>query len=335
MTGSSPLRRRKQPNTRLLMISAVLGALLVLVVSAVLNWPMTTSGGGGSSTGGSGQQGPAAAPAPVYEARPGSCLNWTTADAADLGPVACEQPHLFEVTGRADLSQQFGDDAPYPDTATWQRIKQQRCTQVSQRFLSDRLDPNGRFAVGAFTPSSEGWFEGDRVLHCGLQQPGPSGALYPIVGPVATQDQSDTYDVGRCLGINGVDVWDPVDCGQPHSVEITGTVNLGDQFPGGYPAEGDQDGFLADRCRDLTAEFAGSPDATQDKGLIGYWDTLSQESWNAGSRTVNCKVSAQLPDGSGLAPVTGSIQGEVQVGDAPAPENRVPVEPGVPATGER
>ena len=331
--ASSTQHRRTRPNTRLLMVSAVFGALLVLVISAVLNWPMTRQSGSG--VGGPGRQGAAPAPAAVYDARPGTCLNWTTADATDLGQVPCDAPHLFEVTGRADLSAQYDEDARFPDTKTWQRLKQERCTRVSERFLSGRFDQKGRFAVGAFTPSSEGWADGDRILHCGLQQPGPSGRLYRITGPVATQDQSNTYEVGRCLGINGVNVWDPVDCAEQHSVEITGVVNLGEQFPGGYPPEAQQDGFLADRCRQLTGEYAGGPDVATDKGLISYWDTLAQESWNAGSRLVNCKVSAQLPDGSALAPVTGSVTGDVQVGTEPAPENLVPVEPGVPATGER
>ena len=44
-----------------------------------------------------------------------------------------------------------------------------------------------------------------------------------------------------------------------------------------------------------------------------------QESWDAGSTLVNCKVAAKLPDGSGLAPVTGSLKvAPGSVGDAPA-----------------
>ncbi|MFB9566651.1 septum formation family protein [Saccharopolyspora hordei] len=303
-----------KPNTRLVMICAVLGALLVLVVSALLNWPGDGAGGGGSDR-------PGSSPAPrvVFTAPPGSCLHWTEPDAADIRKVTCSEPHLFEVTGTADLRPQFGEDAPFPRTEQWQQIKQERCVEVSTSFLSGRFDPNGRFSVGAFTPSEDGWADGDRTLHCGLQQPGPSGRLYPMTGSASTVDQSNVYPEGRCLGINGTAVWDPVDCTKPHSVEITGVVDLSEQFPGGYPAEGDQDGFLATRCAELTDRYAGGPTVAKDKGLVTYWDTLAQESWDAGSRTVNCKVSAQLPDGSGLAPVTGSVKGEVRVGKEPAP----------------
>ncbi|WP_229680008.1 septum formation family protein [Saccharopolyspora thermophila] len=311
------------------MISAALGALVILVIS-VLTWPSRNSG-----VGGSGRVGSAPAPQVVFDAPAGTCLNWTEPDATDISQVTCAEPHLFEVTGKTDLRAEFGDGAPFPNTEQWQQLKQQRCIDVSRQFLANRFDPYGRFSVGAFTPSEEGWEAGDRTLHCGLQQPGPSGKLYRTTGSAASVDQSNTYEVGRCLGINGTAVWDPVSCDQPHAVEITGLVDLGEQFPGGYPPEPDQDGFLATRCADLTAQYAGAPTAARDKGLVTYWDTLAQESWDAGSRKVNCKVSAQLPDGSGLAPVTGSVKGQVTVGREPAPQVTSPEQPGVPATEPR
>ncbi|MDA3630927.1 septum formation family protein [Saccharopolyspora oryzae] len=323
-----PSPSRNKPNTRLVMICAVIGALLVLVVSALLNWPT------GTRSAGPDQQGSSPAPKVVFSAPPGSCLSWAEADASDIRQVTCDEPHLFEVTGTADLRPQFDDKAPFPGTEQWQQIKQERCVEVSTGFLSGRFDPNGRFSVGAFTPSEEGWADGDRTLHCGLQQPGPSGKLYPIKGSASTTDQSNIYSEGRCLGINGTAVWDPVDCAKPHAVEITGVVNLGEEFPGGWPAEKDQDPFLFTRCGELTGRFAGDPNAAKDKGLVIYWDTLSEESWNAGSRQVNCKVSAQLPDGSGLAPVTGSIKGDVRVGKEPAPQIAAG-QPGAPATEPR
>lgn len=332
-TEPAPNRsRRKKPNTRLVMISAAIGAMLVLVISAVLNWPTGANGPGG---GGRGTNGASPASPPVFEAQAGACLNWTKADAADISQVRCDQPHLFEVTGRADLRATFGPGVPFPSNEQWQQLKQEHCTEVSSNFLSGRLDPNGRFSVGAFTPSEAGWKSGDRALHCGLQQPGPSGKLYRFSKSIGKLDQSDTYEVGRCLGINGTAVWDPVDCAQQHSVEITGLVDLGEQFPSGFPEEAAQDEFLATRCAELTARYAGSPTAVTDKGLVSYWDTLPPESWNAGSRQVNCKVSAQLPDGSGLAPVTGSVKGEVEVGEEPAPEDTATISPGVPATEPR
>lgn len=317
------------------MLSAAVGAIVVLLVSIALNWP-TTQRTSSSVVGGSTQQdGAASAPIQSFDSSPGSCLDWTKPDATDIRKVPCEQPHLFEVTGKADLESQFDSDAPYPRPQQWQALKQKHCSVVSGRYLAGRFDPAGRFSVGAFTPSNDGWLDGDRTVHCGLQQPGPSGKLYRMTGHISTLDQSNVYTTGRCLGINGKAVWDPVDCAEQHSVEITGEVNLGEQFPNGYPAETEQDNFLAIRCAEITARYAGSPTAASDKGLITYWDTLTAESWHAGSRMVNCKVSAQLPDGSALAPVTGSVTGPVTIAPGPAAENLVPIEPGVPATGER
>lgn len=330
---SEPQPGRRRSGVRLALISGAVCALAVLTISALLlNW---RTPGEGPGIGASGKRGAAPAPAAVAAASAGTCLDWRAPDAADIHPVPCDQPHLFEITGRANLRQNFTSSAPFPGTEQWQQLKQQHCVQVSSRYLGGRLDPNGRFSVGAFTPSVQGWRSGDRRLHCGLQQPGPSGTLYRFTGRVADLDQSDTYPVGRCLGINGQTVADPVpDCSGRHSVEITGLVNLGERFRD-FPPSADQDDFLSERCAELTARYAGSPTAATDKGLIAYWDTLSRDSWDAGSRRVNCKVSAQLPDGSGLAPVFGSVRGTVRVERAPAPEDAAPKEPGVPATGER
>ena len=313
------------------MIMAAVGALVLLIISVALNWPV----GGGSGIGSSGKEGSAPAPQQVFDASPGACLDWTEPDAADIHPVACREPHLFEVTGKTDLSAEFDDPAPFPDTAQWQRLKRERCGEVSARFLDGRLDPRGRFTVGAFTPSEQGWSSGDRTLHCGLQQPAPSGQLHRTTGNVALVDQSNIYPTGRCLGIDGTSIWDSTDCARPHSAEITGVVDLGQRFPGGFPPEAEQDAFLSARCAEITGEYAGSPTAAHDKGLTTYWDTLGQQGWDAGSRRVNCKVSSQLPDGSGFAPVTGSVTGEVRVSSTPAPSHSDPGEQGIPVPGDR
>lgn len=324
---------RRRPRARLaLLIAAVAGAVVILAIGTIPNGPV---GGQGTGIGASGRVGAAPAPLAVAMASPGTCLDWQAPDAADIHQVTCVLPHLFELTGRANLGPDFTGTAPFPDTEQWQQLKQQRCAEVTTQYLGGRLDPEGRFAVGAFTPSERGWRSGDRTLHCGLQQPGRSGRLYRFAGRVVDQDQSDTYPVGRCLGIHEQAVGDPVpDCARRHSVEITGLVDLGERFRD-YPLAADQEDFLSTRCGELTAQYAGSPTSVARKGLIGYWDTLSRQSWDAGSRRVNCKVSAQLPDGSGLAPVSGSVRGAVRVEHIPAPPDMALREPGVPADEDR
>lgn len=319
---------------RVLMIStaAVLGALVVLAASFFIPWPWNSDG---SNVGGSGTEGGTPAPKPVFTAAAGTCLNWTKPDASDIRQVTCAEPHLFEVTGKDDLHKQFGPQAPYPNKEQWERLKREQCTTVSTNFLSGHFDPHGRFAVGAFTPSKEGWQSGDRTLHCGLQQPGASGELYRIVGSASTLDQADIYPIGTCLGINGTAVADPTDCAKPHAFEITGTVDLGAQFPAGFPSQEDQDKHLLDTCNRQTELYAGGPNVASDKKLTVTWDNVLEESWNAGTKKVNCKVGARLPDRPELAPVTGSVKGDVKIGTEPAPTDQRPKRTGAPAGGVR
>lgn len=295
--------------------------MVVLAISVMLNWGKNSDG--------------TLEPPALFAAEPGTCLNWTAADARDIREMQCSQPYLFQVTGKADLTRVLGEDAAFPSSQRWQQLKQQHCGTVASRFFNGRFDPNGRFSVGAFTPSRQAWDSGDRAMQCGVQQPSPSGVLYRVQGGMRQLDQSNIYDPGRCLGINGKAVWDPVDCSRPHSVEVTGTVDLGERFKQGYPRIADQDPFLSTRCTELTAQYAGGPAVAKEKNLVVYWDTLTEESWQAGSRQVNCKLSARLPDGSGLAPVTGSVRGDVKIGTEPAPESKSPIPPGAPATETR
>jgi hypothetical protein len=318
---------------------AVLGALLALLLATLL------SGGAGNGLlaedrgDGSDATSPAAAP---FKAPAGSCLTWTREDASDAERVSCEEPHLFEVTGVVDLAPEFGRTATFPVEETWRTLVTERCMPLSTQFLGGRFDPFGRLSVGAIKPSEGSWRTGDRELRCGLQAVGRSGALYPTTGSAATQDQSDVHAPGTCLGLDGVGVGDPVDCAKPHAVELVGVVDLGAAFPGGYPDEVAQDTLLSEECNRLAAEYAGGPQVVAEKGLIVFSETLRPESWEAGSRRVDCRLGAFLPDRSGFAPVTGSVRGEVLIGAEPAPplertqgpaRATVPAVPPAPASG--
>lgn len=297
---------------------AVLGALLALLLAALLG-----GGVGGPGTGllagDGGDSGATTTAAAPFEAPAGSCLTWTREDASDAERVSCTQPHLFEVTGLVGLAPEFGRTATFPVEEAWRTLVAERCTSLSTQYLGGRFDPFGRLSVGAIKPSEEGWRGGDRELRCGLQAVGRSGALYPTTGSAATQDQSDVHPPGTCLGLDGVGVGDPVDCAQPHSVEVVGVVDLGAAFPAGYPDQVAQDKLLSEECNRLAAEYAGGPQVVGEKGLIVFSETLRPESWEAGSRRIDCRLGAFLPDRSGFAPVRGSVRGEVQIGTEPAP----------------
>ena len=265
-----------------------------------------------------------AAPPP---ATPGTCLSWTRPDASDPGVVDCAQSHLFEQAGTVQLA----DQKELPDDGRWRQLVRERCDPVVRTYLGGRFDPDGRYRIGALKPSPTKWAQGDRELRCGLQSSSRSGALYPMAGTAREQDQSATHQPGTCLGIDGRTIGDPVDCGGPHAVEAVGVVDLGPKFDDDFPKVDAQDEFLQTECTKIATGYAGGDQVITDKKLTVYWDNLTEESWTAGTRRVNCNLAALLPDRSGFAPVTGSVRGPVTVGDAPAPPAANNPQPGVPA----
>lgn len=270
-----------------------------------------------------------AAPPP---ATPGTCLAWTNADASDTRVVDCGQTHLFEQAGTVQL----GDRKELPDDSGWRQLVRERCDPVVRAYLGGRFDPDGRYRVGALKPSPAKWSAGDRELRCGLQSASRSGALYPMTGKAADQDQAAVHDAGTCLAIDGRTIGDPVDCTKSHAVETVGVVDLAAKFDPdhsgkAFPAVDAQDEFLQTQCSRIATSYAGGDQVIAGKKLTVYWDNVTEDSWKAGTRRVNCNLAALLPDRSGFAPVTGSVRGAVTVGDTAAPPATDTPEPGVPA----
>jgi Septum formation len=313
-------RPRAGRGARRVVIGGALGAVVTLAISSALTIASRSADGAPP-------QRQAAFDAPI-----GSCLDWTADDGADVHIVDCAQPHLFESIGGMSLSDVFGDAAAFPSETAWLSMVKERCTPLASTFLQDKYDPFGRFTVGALKPSQPGWRSGDRELRCGLQVVAQSGQLYRVTGGAQGQDQADVHAPGTCLGINGVDVGDPVDCAQPHAVEVVGVFDLAGPFSGpDYPDENRQDEAADPVCTKLAADYAGGPNVVGEKKLTVYWDTLRAESWRAGTRKVDCKLGALLPDKSGFAPVTGGVRGAVSIGDKPAPLAPTTAVPGAPA----
>lgn len=315
--ADQPTSRRRQPRgARWVGLGAIAGAVLALT--------FTTQGislPGDAPT----------ATRRAFSAPAGSCLDWTSADAGDARNVDCASHHLFEVVGTVDLTTSFGPAAAFPTDQAWQGVVQQRCTPLAIEYLAGMFDPFGRLAVGALKPSQPGWRAGDRALYCGLQVNARSGALFHAVTGAKTMDQANIHVPGTCLGIDGVDVGDPVDCAQPHAVEVVGNVDLAILLPAPeYPLEPKQEEVLAGACTTLADEYAGKPGLVAEKKLTVFWDTLKVESWSAGTHKVDCKLGALLPDKSGFAPITGGVRGEVQIGLIPAPPAQITVTPGAP-----
>ncbi len=294
-------------STRLYMVGAFVGGVVLLVLSALAGWPVAVSHA----------QDPASVAA---SASPGTCLTWTRPDAANLAAVGCAGPHLFEVTGSADISAKYPAGAPFPDEKSWQQAAQAGCTASVTGYLG-KLDPNGKYTVGALKPTSTQWTSGDRTLRCGVQRSTPSGQLVPTTGTARGADQSDVYPTGTCLALVKKAAGGPIACGQQHAYEIVGAVSLRGKFPGGYPPVGQQQTALGTLCQPLAAKYTGNADLAQYK-LSVTWNTITQQSWAAGSYQVNCEIGAVLQDGSGLGPVVNSVKDIGRAATAGSPSSK-------------
>jgi putative regulator of septum formation len=286
------------------MAGASVGAVVVLALSVVLGWSIT-------GVGMSAQPDPATI---VANAAVGGCLSWSKPDQSDLAEVDCTQPHVFEITGSADLSSDYPAGAPFPALAAWQGITTTHCANSATGYVGT-LDPNGKYVVSALKPTEQQWSGGDRSLRCGLQSSTPSGAAFPTTGTAKGQDQSPVFPAGTCLALVSGAPGGPVNCTDQHAYEIVGIVDLSSSFPGGYPAVTDQQAKLAQLCQPILNSYTGGGSLSAYQ-LSLTWDTIQQQSWDAGSHKVNCKVGSLSSDGSSLAPVTGSIKG---IGGAPSP----------------
>nr|WP_084483808.1 septum formation family protein [Nocardia anaemiae] len=253
----------------------------------------------------------------------GDCLSWSKQDRGDLVKVACSNKHLFEVAADVDMAKypgvEFGPGSRFPDSLRLTELKEEHCTPAVAQYLNGRFDPRGRYVVGLMYPSPDGWKHGDRTLRCGLQFSGSTGTPLPTSGAAAEHDQSKVFEPGTCLGINQNLPTDPVDCAQPHAVEIVSTVDLGQHFSGGPPAKDDQDKFMEDECGRAANDYLGSPDAVRNKTLTVFFDYLDARSWLAGSHKLDCMIGKGT-DREGFAPITGTAKGDILInGQAPVP----------------
>ncbi|HKS48127.1 MAG TPA: septum formation family protein [Amycolatopsis sp.] len=307
--------------TRLVMVGAFAGAILALSLTVAFSWGDGVLGGGRVEESSEAKT--------AFRSAEGNCVFWAQPDVSDIHLVPCDQPHLYEVTGVVNIGDKYAPGAPFPSVEEWRNIALERCTNDTDKYLGKQLDPYGRFTVSALRPGNSEWATGDREMRCVLQWAAPGGALQPIKGKVADQNQSAVWDTGTCLALAGKTVGNPIDCAQPHAYEIVATVDLTKQFKGGYPNQKDQSTWLDTECNNDVQAYAGGIDLGAQK-LILTWDTREQESWDAGSTLVNCMVGAKLPDDSGLQAITGSIKQAAQ--DAPPQGGQPPAEGGQPTT---
>jgi len=337
-------RRSLQPRaTRRGLLLTALGALLI--AGLVTTIPSIGSGPGrlASYLGGNKSARTATHSAAVLNrAGSGECLMWPAATPEAANVVACADDHKFEVAEPIDLSafpgSEYGPKAAPPSPARIQQITQEQCDSAVRTYLGPKFDPNSRFTVSLLWPGDRAWRQaGDRRVLCGLQLPGANNQQDAFKGKVADIDQSKVWPAGTCLGIDPAvnqptDI--PVDCAAPHSVEVTGTVNLAEKFPGALPAEPDQDAFIKDACTKMTDEYL-APIKLRTTTLTLIYPTVPLASWTAGSREVACSIGATLGNGGWATLLNGAkgqllINGQPPVPPPDIPEERLAGMPGAP-----
>ncbi len=211
--------------------------------------------------------------------------------------------------------------------------------------MGAKYDPNSRFTISMLWAGDKAWKQsGERRMLCGLQLPGANNQQIAFKGKVADLDQSKVWPAGTCLGIDPstsqpTDV--PVDCGAPHAMEVTGSVNLAEKFPGGLPADADQDAFIKDACTKMTDAYL-APLQLRTTTLTLIYSTISLPSWSAGSHQVSCSIGATLGNG-GWATLINPAKGPLLINGMPPvpppdiPEERlnmppIPLVPDTPST---
>ena len=269
--------------------------------------------------------------AALNRASTGECLMWpdTTPESAKV--VNCGDDHKFEVAESIDMrtfpGSEYGPNAAPPTPARIQQITQEQCEAAVRTYLGPKFDPNSKFTVSLLWPGDKAWRQnGDRRMLCGLQLPGTSNQQQVFKGKVADVDQSKVWPAGTCLGIDSATNQPtdaPVDCATPHAMEVTGTVNLGEKFPGGLPAEPDQDGFIKDSCTKMTDAYL-APVKLRTTTLTLIYPTVPLASWTAGSRQVACSIGATLGNG-GWATLLNGAKGQLLInGQPPVPPPDIP-----------
>lgn len=321
-------RSLRAESTRRALLLTALGGLLIAGVITVL--PQADRSGG--LTANAISLGPRGNDT-FDHAKSGDCLNWPdrTPDAAEI--VDCGAEHRFEVAESVDMGafpgSEYGTDAAPPSPARIQQISQEQCSAAVKRYLGARFDPNSRYSVSMLWSGDKAWrANGERRVLCGLQLPGPNNQQLAFAGRVAEIDQSKVWPPGTCLGIDPAtnqptDI--PIDCAAPHSMEVTGAVNLAEKFPDALPSEPDQDTFIKDTCTKLTDAYL-APIQLRNTTLTLIYSTVSLPSWSAGSKQVSCSIGATLGNG-GWSTLLNSAKGPLMInGQPPVPPPDIPVE---------
>ncbi len=324
-----PKRAAAPKSTRRALLLTALGGLLI--AGAVIALPIRDKGP--LSTVVPAEQLAPAVTSTFAEAKTGYCLNWPDNGLDSAVIVDCKDDHRFEVSEAIDMraypGSEYGPDADPPSPARIQQITLEQCEPATERYLGGRYDPNSRFSISLLWAGDKAWKQADeRRMLCGLQLKGAANQQLAFKGRVAEVDQSKVWPPGTCLGID-LPTNQPndaaVDCSAPHAMEVVGTVNLAEKFPGGLPSDADQDAFIKEVCNAMADAYL-APVKLRDTTLTLIYSTVSLPSWSAGSRQVSCNIGATLGNG-GWATLINSAKGPLLInGQPPVPPPAIPEE---------
>lgn len=226
----------------------------------------------------------------------GACLTWEETEGKVTGfeQTDCAAEHRFEVSSREDLSTypaaEFGPDAKLPDLTRQAQLREELCYSPTVQYLGGRFDPLGKYSVAPILPPQEAWDQGDRTLLCGVQATDQEGRVISTTGKAAEQDQARVFPAGTCISLDPAGGIHTVDCADPHQLEITKIVNLEPVFRDRVPTVEDQDRHLRTECTDAAREYLGNDDKLYESTLQPFWSTITDNSWNGGTRSVNCAL---------------------------------------------
>ena len=315
MTSDRPINRNRVRSVTVMLFAALCGGVAAGAYSFTSADSGSTPTGSGSDNSGSSAVVEVAA---FTNADAGSCVTWKKGpdgQNTDFLTVDCEKPHRFEVSAREDLgaypTSEFGRDAKQPNEERQAELTQELCVGPTMRYLNGKLDPHGRFTISPILPPTSSWNEGDRTMLCGVMVIDSDGRSVETKGLAARQDQSRIYPVNSCVANTpaGPKV---VDCKEDHHFQITRETNLGRVFEGeAWPDEKRQNDALNRICTDAALDYMGGDDELYNSTLTPFWTIMPVESWDAGSRRVNCSLISA--DGAEFNTLKGDVRGEFTV----------------------
>lgn len=265
------------------------------------------------------------------DANQGDCIDWAPGrNGANTGfnRVDCAQPHRFEVAQREDLSKyptsEFGPKAAQPNLQRQQQLTTELCNGPTLGYLKGKFDPEGRYSISPILPPQVSWEKGDRTMLCGVMVQDANGRSVETSGFAADQDQSRAFPADTCVRVDG-GITNQVPCNSSHAWQVTSVINLAQEFPGAWPPVEAQNERLNEVCTTAARDYLGGDDALYYSTLTPFWTTIPQQSWDAGSHTVNCALTSGRAGGV-FADLAGDVRHEFTI-DGQPPVKPAPRQP--------